>query len=211
MNSDSKERFRHGSAQKATVVYNEFKYYTQSNELANLNQKKYINISNTGVGMSRKSDIDKAGSAIGSVQNFELSPGENKMFEVSSPKLSIGTPNQQIANSNQKFRMGFGNSITDTSNIQLQAQARSEQETQNITEQRFKELQQYIEQLEYDLKQQQNRNHELKKKFKERSFMQSIERSKKHLSDTEDSLILSEKKAHKRSSVSKINGREGSN
>ena len=44
------------------------------------------------------------------------------MFEVSSPKLSIGTSNQQNTNSNSKFRVGghgVGNSITDGSNIQF--------------------------------------------------------------------------------------------
>jgi hypothetical protein len=65
MNTDSKDRLKHGSAQKATVVYNEFKYYTQSNEFANFNQKKYINVSNTGIGTSRKSDVDKASSILG--------------------------------------------------------------------------------------------------------------------------------------------------
>ncbi len=42
------------------------------------------------------------------------------------------------------------------------------------------------------------RNVEMKKRFKEKSFIQSFDKSKKHLSDTEDSLILSEKKTKKR-------------
>jgi hypothetical protein len=51
---------------------------------------------------------------------------------------------------------------------------------------------------------------EMSKKMKEKSFIQSFDKhakSNKHLSDTEDSLILSEKKAMKRSSIS--NGKGG--
>lgn len=40
----------------------------------------------------------------------------------------------------------------------------------------------------------------MKKKFKEKSFIQSFDKNKKHLSDTEDSLILSEKKGKRRTS-----------
>ena len=42
------------------------------------------------------------------------------------------------------------------------------------------------------------KNQEMKKKFKEKSFIQSFDKNKKHLSDTEDSLILSEKKSKRR-------------
>lgn len=46
----------------------------------------------------------------------------------------------------------------------------------------------------------------MQKKIKDKSFIQSFDKNlktSKHLSDTEDSLILSEKKAYKRSSISK--------
>lgn len=46
----------------------------------------------------------------------------------------------------------------------------------------------------------------MKKRFKEKSFIQSFDKTKKHLSDTEDSLILSEKKGKKRSSIGKSSG-----
>lgn len=95
--------------------------------------------------------------------------------------------------------------MVESSNTHFQAITRSDNETQMITEQRFKELQSYVEQLENDLKVSMNRNDELKKRFKDRSFIQSFEKSKKHLSDTEDSLILSEKKGNKRASMTKLN------
>ena len=56
-----------------------------------MNNRKYINISNAGVGMCRKSDLERHPSS--GNNNYELSPGENKIFEVSSPKLSLGTSN----------------------------------------------------------------------------------------------------------------------
>ncbi len=55
--------------------------------------------------------------------------------------------------------------------------------------------------MERDLRTSKDRNQEIQKKFKEKSFIQSFDKnirhektSVKHLSDTEDSLILSEKK-----------------
>lgn len=76
------------------MVYNEFKYYTHNNDVSALNNnKKFINISNTGVGgINRKSDIERNATS-SALQNYEISPGENRIFEVSSPKLSLGTSN----------------------------------------------------------------------------------------------------------------------
>lgn len=64
-------------------------------------------------------------------------------------------------------------------------------------EKKIRELQEYIDNLENDLKESQERNSELKRKIKDKNTIQSFDKSKKHLSDTEDSLILSEKKAVK--------------
>ena len=66
------------------------------------NNKKYINISNPGIGgINRRSEIERNGNS-SAIHNFEISPGENRIFEVSSPKLSLGTSNlnQPSSNSN---------------------------------------------------------------------------------------------------------------
>ena len=58
--------------------------------------------------------------------------------------------------------------------------------------------------LEFDLKSSMEKNMEMKRQLKDKSFLQGLERnnsklekgsSLKHLTDTEDSLLLSEKKS----------------
>ncbi|CDW73954.1 UNKNOWN [Stylonychia lemnae] len=208
------------SGQKATVVYDEFKYYTSNVQMQNSNNpKKYIDISGCGIGLQRRSD--NSGSHISNQNNlqFDLSPTEHKIFDLQSPKMSVNSQANGIhiktnLGKPQAFYTDRGHNINNgVQNYCLQLKCEPSEDIQNITdsnagpqpeaEKKIKELQEYIEHLENDLKMTQSKNHELKKKFKDRSFIQSFDKTKKHLSDTEDSLILSEKKGKKRSSLTK--------
>eukprot|EP00347_Sterkiella_histriomuscorum_P020154 403338901 len=213
------------SNSKATVVYNEFKYYTSGADLQNTqNPKKYINISSNN---QRKSDI--SGSHISGQQplQYELSPtSQQNIFDVSSPKHSMS--NGQVSFTNgvgpaQVRANSIRKQIFNTDRNHHQPQQQKQQQPLNIIPQNYQlilkqensqnedqplnqevlfkiqQLQSYVEQLETDLQMSKTKNLELKKRFKEKSFIQSFDRNKKHLSDTEDSLILSEKKSKKNS------------
>jgi len=184
------------SGQKAIVVYDEFKYYTQAK-----NYKNVVEIIKTS---SQKQDT--SGNLI-----CELQPSEAQMFELASPNSMQVS---EINESNKKHgNLVFNSSIKKALNQSKGTDSKGTEQSKDPAqiddtwvgqvdrsqldtayEAKILKLQEKVEVLEKELRASQDKNQEIQKNVKKSSILDIQKDKGKHLSDTEDSLILSEKK-----------------